>query len=98
MSKEATIIEEKVYELTEAELNVLLVRAGEEGAKAALRQVWLHDDEAQRDIRDLRDIVKSFRSARSAAMKTVVQVITTAFLAVVLVGVVAWLRPHFQSN
>ena len=74
--------------ISDAQLRTLLVEAAEEGAKRALEQVGLHDDEAGNDIRDLRNVLDGWRSARKTVVSTITQWVTMAFLGALAFG--AW--------
>ncbi len=91
-------MEEKFYELSEAELNELLEKAGEKGASKALAKVFLHDEDAQHDIKELRDLLKSFRQVRVTAFKTITQAITTGFIMLILLGIAAYFKLGLPLN
>ena len=64
----------------------MVERAAEAGAKKALRDVGLSDDDANVDVKELRNLLDSFRSAKRTVGKTIVQAFTTLFLAALLAG------------
>ncbi len=64
----------------------LLDRAAERGAERVLAHLGLENGHAARDIRELRDLLDAWRDARRTAWQTVVKIVTTGFLAVLLVG------------
>jgi hypothetical protein len=72
--------------VTEAEMEAMIERAAEAGARKALREVGLSDDDANSDVRELRNLLDSFRSAKRTVGKTIVQAITTIFLGALLAG------------
>jgi hypothetical protein len=72
--------------ITDAQLQAMLTEAAEQGAKLALKEVGLHDDEAGRDIRDLRNVLDGWRSARKTVLSTVTQWVTMAFLGALAFG------------
>jgi hypothetical protein len=79
--------------ITAAELEAMLGRAAEAGAKKALAGVGLHDDDAQRDVRDLRDLIESWRDAKREIGRTLARMLTTALLAALAAGAaVTWWR------
>jgi hypothetical protein len=79
--------------ITAAELEAMLARAAEAGAKKALAGVGLHDDDAQRDVRDLRDLIESWRDAKREIGRTLARMLTTALLAALAAGAaVTWWR------
>ena len=72
--------------MTEEEMALMVERAAEAGAKKALRDVGLSDDDANVDVKELRNLLDSFRSAKRTVGKTIVQAFTTVFLAALLAG------------
>ena len=75
-----------------AELEAILTRAAEEGAKRALADVGLDGDEAALDIRDLRSLVDCIRLVRRTAMQTAVRMITPGVMLALLAGIAIKLR------
>lgn len=72
--------------MTEAEMESMIEKAAVAGARTALREVGLSDDDANSDVRELRNLLDSFRSAKRTVGKTIVQAITTIFLGALLAG------------
>ena len=72
--------------MTEAEMEAMIERAAEAGARKALREVGLSDDDANSDVKELRNLLDSFRSAKRTVGKTIVQALTTLFLAALMAG------------
>ena len=68
------------------ELEVLLDRAAEAGARRALAAIGLEDVRAAADVRDLRELLAAWRQAKRAAWQTAVRFITTVVLAALLAG------------
>lgn len=68
------------------ELEVLLDRAAEEGARRALAAIGLEDGRAAADVRDLRELLSAWRQAKRAAWQTAVRFVTTVVLAALLAG------------
>ena len=75
--------------MTELELEAMLQRAAEAGAKKALRDVGLSDDAAVHDLREVRDLLDSWRSVKRTAGKTITQIVTTLILGAILAGTAA---------
>ena len=75
--------------MTELELEAMLQRAAEVGAKKALRDVGLSDDNAIHDVREVRDLLDSWRSVKRTAGKTITQIITTLILGFIIAGTAA---------
>jgi hypothetical protein len=68
------------------QLETLLERAAEVGARRALDHVGLHDENAADDVRELRSALEAWRSAKSAALKTIVQMLITGLMVAMLAG------------
>jgi Family of unknown function (DUF6127) len=64
----------------------LLNGAAQRGAHRCLAQLGLENGSAAKDIRELRDLLEAWRDARRTAWRTTVKVVTTAILAILLVG------------
>ena len=62
--------------MSAAELEAMLERAAEQGAKKALAGVGLHDDDAPRDVRDLRDLIDSWRDAKREIGRTLARLVS----------------------
>jgi hypothetical protein len=72
--------------MTEAEMEAMIEKAAAAGARTALREVGLSDEDANSDVRELRNLLDSFRSAKRTVGKTIVQALTTLFLAALMAG------------
>jgi hypothetical protein len=72
--------------MTEAEMEEMIEKAAAAGARTALREVGLSDEDANSDVRELRNLLDSFRSAKRTVGKTIVQALTTLFLAALMAG------------
>ena len=66
--------------LTREQLDQLLAKAAEDGARLALHAVGLHDERAGADIRDLRALLSDWRLVRQTVMTTVARIVTAAIL------------------
>jgi hypothetical protein len=75
--------------MTELEIEAMIQRAAEAGAKKALHDVGLHDDDATDDVREIRDLLDSWRSIKRTAGKTLVQILTTMLLGFIIAGTAA---------
>lgn len=73
--------------LTPEELEAMLDRAAKRGAKAALSDIGLHDDDASGDIRELRTLLDSYRETRKGVWSTVVKFLTLAVLTFIATSV-----------
>lgn len=66
--------------LTPEELEAMLDRAAKRGARAALEELGLHDEHAEKDLNELRSLLVSWRDTKKAVWSTVIRVVTTALL------------------
>jgi hypothetical protein len=66
--------------LTPEELEDMLDRAAKRGAKAALREVGLHDDDARKDIQEMRSLLEAWRDTRRGVWSTIVKMSTVAVI------------------
>ena len=79
--------------LTTTELQTMLEKASEEGARKVLLQLGLSDEDAGADIRDLRVLIDGWRSVKKTAMKTIIQTVVVALLSALAVGAtIKWLK------
>jgi len=68
------------------QLERALANAARLGAKAALREIGLHDEAAADDVRELRGLLDAWRDARRTAWQSIVKTATMALLAVFAAG------------
>ena len=66
--------------MTPEEFEAMLDRAAKKGARAALEELGLHDDNAEKDLDELRSLLSSWRDTKKAMWSTIVKVVTTAVL------------------
>jgi len=67
-------------EITEEKLEAMLDRAAKRGAKIALREVGLHDDDARKDIIEMRNLLETWRDTRRGVWSTMVKMSTVAII------------------
>jgi hypothetical protein len=79
--------------LPRTEFESLLEQAACRGARKALKEVGLADEEAVHDIHDLRDLVSSIKAMQRTFLQTVVRWITIGALALLIAGVAAKFGP-----
>ena len=73
--------------MNKEELQVLIEQSAELGAKKALRDIGFSaDKELLTDVSELRSLLDSWRSAKRTVGKTIVQALTTLFLAALMAG------------
>lgn len=78
--KERGVSNVERVELTPQELEEMLDRAAKRGARAALNELGLNDDNAPKDLQELRGLLSSWRETRKAVWMTVTRIATTAVL------------------
>ena len=72
--------------MTKEEMAKLVEQSAELGARKALRDIGLSDDDALSDVSELRGLLDSWRSAKRTVGSTIVQALTTLFLAALMAG------------
>jgi hypothetical protein len=73
--------------VTKEEMASLIEQSAELGAKKALRDIGLSEDkDLLTDVSELRSLLDSWRSAKRTVGKTIVQALTTLFLAALMAG------------
>jgi len=72
--------------MTESEIKILVEQAAELGARRALRNIGLSDEDALVDVSELRGLLDSWRLAKRTVGKTIVQGITTLILGGLIAG------------
>jgi len=73
--------------MNDVELEAMIQRAAEAGAKKALLDIGLSEDkDLLTDVSELRSLLDSWRTAKRTAGKTIVQALTTLFLAALVAG------------
>lgn len=72
--------------MSEKQLEEMMERAAEAGAKKALHLVGLDDDNAVHDIKSLRSWIKATNLMKSTALKSSVAIITKLILLSIVLG------------
>jgi hypothetical protein len=73
--------------VTKEEMANLIEQSAELGAKKALRDIGFSEDkDLITDVSELRSLLDSWRSAKRTVGKTIVQALTTLFLAALMAG------------
>ena len=78
--------------MDEQQLNLIIERAAERGARRALESVGLHDENAGKDIHDLRTLIDGWRQTRSTITKTITQWVTMGILGALALGAYTHLK------
>lgn len=79
---------DKIYTMTESELEAMCRRAATE----ALKDVGLDYATAGQDIKTLRELLSSWRLAKNTAIQTIVKVFTTGLLVILSLGFVQYIN------
>lgn len=80
------------HDPTGTELEAMLARAAEQGAKRALADLGLDGEDTALDIHDLRCLLDVIRLVRRTVLQTAVRLITTGILLALLAGIAIKLR------
>ena len=73
--------------MTKEEMAKLIEQSAELGAKKALKNIGFSEDkDLLTDVSELRSLLDSWRSAKRTVGKTIVQALTTLFLAALMAG------------
>jgi|TARA_R110000824_G_scaffold117898_1_gene269976 hypothetical protein len=72
--------------VTKEEMAKLIEQSAELGARKALRDIGLSDDDALSDVSELRGLLESWRSTKKTVARTVIQALTTLVLGGLLAG------------
>lgn len=84
--------------LTDVQLEAMLDRAAKRGARAALHEIGLDDDDAGADIRELRTVLTAWRETKRAIWTQVVKAVVTLLLAIMALGFWAWMDSNRGGN
>jgi hypothetical protein len=80
--------------MTDSEIEALITRAAEAGARRALADVGLHDEDAGKDVQELRGLLETWRDTKRTVTQTIARIITSAILFALAAG--AWM--HFANR
>lgn len=72
--------------MTDAELELMIDRAAKKGAREALRDIGLYDDDARDDVREIRSLLEAWRDTKRTVGQTVARFLTMALLALLAAG------------
>jgi len=73
--------------MEQQELETIIQQAAEKGAKQALKDIGLSDEEAYNDVKELRGLLDSWRATKSTVGQTVARMLTTSILTALAVGI-----------
>ncbi len=74
-------------QLSQAELDMLIEKAAERGAHAALVEMGLIDDNAANDLRTLRGLANTIKAMQHTFVQTLVRWLTIGMLVLLFAGV-----------
>ena len=72
--------------MTDAELEIMIDRAAKKGAREALKDIGLYDDDARDDVREIRSLLEAWRDTKRTVGQTVARFLTMALLALLAAG------------
>jgi 2-iminoacetate synthase ThiH len=84
--------------MTPEEFEAMLDRAAKKGARAALEELGLHDQHAEKDLEELRSLLSSWRETKRAMWSTIVKVVTTALLFFMAGAVAFYVRNNIAGQ
>lgn len=73
--------------MTEVELELVIQKAAQAGAKEALKEVGLSDQEAYDDVKELRSLLETWKITKTTVGQTIARTITTALLTALAIGI-----------
>ena len=88
--------DEDEFIISKCELELLLEQSSKEGAKQALTELGLHDENAPTDIRDLRELLRAFRMAKKDSFRILVKCIVIGFVTILTAGFISLIGDHIK--
>jgi len=82
----------KMVSLSQGDMEEMLERAAERGARHALHEVGLDGEDAAHDIRELRNLLDAFNEAKKTAGLTVIKMLVTGLVMALLAGTLLKLK------
>lgn len=73
--------------LSPVELETMLSRAAQKGAKLALKDVGLDGPDAEKDIQELRSLMCALNLAKRTALQTFIRITTVGVFAAMIAGI-----------
>ena len=73
--------------MDDKQLEIIILAAAQEGAKQALKDIGLSDEEAYDDVKELRGLLDSWRATKATVGHTIARMATTALLTALAVGI-----------
>jgi len=75
------------FTLTESEMDALIAKSAHIGAKRALADLGLHDENAATDIREIRSILDGYRVAKKGFLSAFGKALAACVLAILGFGI-----------
>lgn len=75
-----------MHNIDDEHIKAIIEAAAEVGARRALADLGLHDDEAGKDVQELRGLLEAWRSAKKAAWDTTIKIFTAGILSLLAIG------------
>lgn len=75
-----------LHKIDDEYVRAMIEAAAEVGARKALADLGLHDDDAGKDVQELRGLLDAWRSAKKAAWDTTVKIFTAGILMLLAAG------------
>lgn len=88
--------DEGEFIITKCELELLLEQASKQGAKMALAELGLHDENAPTDIKDLRELLKAFRIAKKDSFRLFIKWVVIGFMTFITAGFFSLIGNHIN--
>ena len=73
--------------MDDKQLELIILAAAQEGAKQALKDIGLSDQDAYDDVKELRGLLDSWRATKATVGHTIARMATTALLTALAVGI-----------
>ena len=73
--------------MNDKQLEIIILAAAQEGAKQALKDIGLSDQDAYDDVKELRGLLDSWRATKATVGHTIARMATTALLTALAVGI-----------
>jgi 2-iminoacetate synthase ThiH len=73
--------------LSFSQLEEIVDRASQKGAKHVVSELGLHSEDAHKDIHDLRSLMSVIRGVQSTVVKTITMTLTTAIIGLIAAGI-----------
>lgn len=75
--------------ISKCELEQLLEHASKQGAKIALSELGLNDENASSDIRDLRELLKALRLAKKDSFRIFIKYLVVGIMTLITAGFIS---------